>query len=157
MHIRFYEECIYNTSSRRARSIFVPAVPRIMSMSFPVEITFKALLQFKRSLKKRGSGTIRLGVLGGGCSGFQYSISFEDEPTRKTDLVLLKEEPFEALDIQDDFEPVQRIEFRVDKKSAVILDGSVLDYIDTGLIGRGFSFTNPQEKSKCGCGVSFNV
>jgi iron-sulfur cluster assembly protein len=49
------------------------------------------------------------------------------------------------------------LEFRVDKKSAVILEGSTLDYIDTGLIGRGFSFRNPQEKSRCGCGVSFQT
>lgn len=110
-------------------------------MTFPVVITPKALKKFRESLDKRGSGTVRLGIIGGGCSGFQYSISFDDNEVRKSDNVLVAEQ----------------VEFRVDPKSAVLLKDATLDYIDIGLIGRGFSFKNPQEKSKCGCGVSFHV
>lgn len=110
-------------------------------MTFPVTITPKALENFRLSREKRGSGAFRLGVAGGGCSGFQYRIEFDDNEPRSSDHVM-----------KDGI-----LEFRVDKKSAVILEGSTLDYIDTGLIGRGFSFRNPQEKSRCGCGVSFQT
>ncbi len=110
-------------------------------MTFPVTITPKALKKFKESVEQRKSGAVRLGIIGGGCSGFQYSISFDDGEARPKDLILVEE----------------GTEFRVDPKSAVILAGATLDYIDTGLVGRGFSFKNPQEKSKCGCGVSFHT
>jgi iron-sulfur cluster assembly protein len=110
-------------------------------MTFPVTITTKALDNFRLSREKRGSGAFRLGVIGGGCSGFQYKIEVDDGPARTSDHVMTD----------------GILEFRIDKKSAVILEGSTLDYIDTGLIGRGFSFKNPQEKSRCGCGVSFHV
>lgn len=108
---------------------------------FPVAITAKAIEQFKKRLEERGSGCVRLGIIGGGCSGFQYSISFDDHPARESDYVLVE----------------GSAEFRIDRKSAVMLAGATLDYIDTGLVGRGFSFKNPQEKSRCGCGVSFHT
>ena len=110
-------------------------------MTFPVTITTKAIDKFRESLQKRSSGAVRLGIIGGGCSGFQYSISFDDDKARPKDLILVE----------------GGTEFRIDPKSAVLLKDATLDYIDTGLIGRGFSFKNPQEKSKCGCGVSFQV
>lgn len=110
-------------------------------MSFPVRLTPKALQKFKEGLTTRGSGTVRLGIIGGGCSGFQYSISYDDSEARATDNIFFED----------------GVEIRVDKKSSVLLEGAVLDYIDTGLVGRGFSFSNPQEKSRCGCGVSFHV
>lgn len=110
-------------------------------MTFPVKLTEKALKKFKEGRAARGAGAVRLGIIGGGCSGFQYSISYDDSQVRSTDHVLVDGE----------------LEIRIDKKSAILLEGASLDYIDTGLVGRGFSFSNPQEKSRCGCGVSFHV
>ncbi len=110
-------------------------------MNFPVKLTPKALKKFKEGLMIRGAGAVRLGIIGGGCSGFQYSISYDDADARPTDNIFSED----------------GVEIRVDKKSAVLLEGATLDYIDTGLVGRGFSFSNPQEKSRCGCGVSFHT
>ena len=83
---------------------------------------------------------MRLGVKGGGCSGFSYVIQYEDTPPRPQDTV------YDAGGVR----------FYVDKKSFVYLAGSVLDYEQT-LMFQGFKFKNPQEASSCGCGHSFTV
>ena len=96
----------------------------------------------KKRLAQRGTpdAAIRLGVRGGGCSGFSYVIEFADDAPRDRDRV------FEAGGVR----------FYVDKKSLVYLAGSVLDYEKT-VVFQGFKFKNPQEASKCGCGHSFQV
>ena len=96
----------------------------------------------KKRLAQRGTpdAAIRLGVRGGGCSGFSYVIEFADDAPRDRDLV------FEASGVR----------FYVDKKSLVYLAGSVLDYEKT-VVFQGFKFKNPQEASRCGCGHSFTV
>src|SRR5262245_18807970 len=96
----------------------------------------------KKRLAQRGTpdAAIRLGVRGGGCSGFSYVIEFADDPPRERDLV------YEAGGVR----------FYVDKKSFVYLAGSALDYEKT-LVFSGFKFRNPQEASRCGCGHSFTV
>ncbi|MBS1813889.1 MAG: iron-sulfur cluster assembly accessory protein [Acidobacteria bacterium] len=82
---------------------------------------------------------LRIGVVGGGCSGFQYSMSFEngqgmmDKVVRYDDLKVF-----------------------VDATSAMYLNGCVVDYVET-LEAAGFKFENPQVKSTCGCGSSFSV
>jgi iron-sulfur cluster assembly protein len=83
---------------------------------------------------------VRLGVKGGGCSGFSYVIAFEDTPPKERDTV------YDA----------DGVRFYVDKKSFVYLAGSTLDYEQT-LMFQGFKFKNPQEASSCGCGHSFTV
>ena len=110
-------------------------------MTFPLKITQKAIDKFKEGIAKRGGGAVRLGVIGGGCSGFQYTISYDDYPGKPSDILL-----------EDG-----TLEVRVDPKSATFMQEATLDYIDTGLVGRGFSFKNPQEKSRCGCGTSFST
>jgi iron-sulfur cluster assembly protein len=96
----------------------------------------------KKRLAQRGTpdAAIRLGVRGGGCSGFSYVIEFADDAPRDRDRV------FEAGGVR----------FYVDKKSLVYLAGSVLDYEKT-VVFQGFKFKNPQEASRCGCGHSFTV
>jgi iron-sulfur cluster assembly protein len=96
----------------------------------------------KEKLAKRGTpeAAIRLGIKGGGCSGFSYVIQFEDEPPRERDRVY-------------DFDGVR---FIVDRKSLIYLAGSLLDYERT-LMFQGFKFRNPNEASSCGCGHSFTV
>jgi iron-sulfur cluster assembly protein len=107
-----------------------------------VTITDAAVEYAKKRLAQRGTpdAAIRLGVRGGGCSGFSYVIEFADDPPRERDLV------FEAGGVR----------FYVDKKSFVYLAGSALDYEKT-LVFAGFKFKNPQEASRCGCGHSFTV
>ena len=96
----------------------------------------------KKRLAQRGTpdAAIRLGVRGGGCSGFSYVIEFADDPPRDRDRV------YEA----------DGVRFYVDKKSLVYLAGSMLDYEKT-VVFQGFKFKNPQEASRCGCGHSFTV
>lgn len=83
---------------------------------------------------------IRVGIKGGGCSGFSYVLRFEDDPPRDRDVV------FEQHDVK----------MVVDKKSLSYLNGSTLDWEKT-LLRQGFKFINPNEKSSCGCGLSFSV
>jgi iron-sulfur cluster assembly protein len=109
-------------------------------------VTSQAVEAIRRQLEKRGSGdTIRVGIRGGGCSGFSYVIEFDDNPPRSGDLVLEFAEP-------------EKTTVRVvcDKKSILYLGGSVLDWEKT-LMFQGFKFKNPQEASRCGCGHSFTV
>jgi iron-sulfur cluster assembly protein len=112
-----------------------------------IAVSDKAVEAARAALKKRGTldAAVRVGVRGGGCSGFSYSIEFTDDPPRKGDLVL--EFPKEG-------EPTVRI--FCDKKSILYLGGSVLDHEKT-LMYQGFKFKNPQEASRCGCGHSFTV
>jgi iron-sulfur cluster assembly protein len=107
-----------------------------------VTITDGAVEYAKKRLAQRGTpdAAVRLGVRGGGCSGFSYVIEFADDPPRERDLV------FEAGGVR----------FYVDKKSFIYLAGSALDYEKT-LVFQGFKFKNPQEASRCGCGHSFTV
>jgi len=107
-----------------------------------ITISDKAVEFAKKKLAARGTpdAAVRLGVKGGGCSGFSYVIQYEDTPPRERDIV------YDAGGVR----------FYVDKKSFVYLAGSVLDYEQT-LMFQGFKFKNPQEASSCGCGHSFTV
>ena len=112
------------------------------SPSRSVGVSDAAVAYAKQRLQVRGTpdAAIRLGVKGGGCSGFSYVIEFSDDPPRERDIV-------------QEFDGVK---FYVDKKSLIYLAGSVLDYEKTVMF-QGFKFKNPQEASKCGCGHSFTV
>jgi iron-sulfur cluster assembly protein len=107
-----------------------------------VHVTAAAVEYAKKRLQKRGTpgAAVRLGIKGGGCSGFSYVIEFSDEEPRSRDTV-------------SEFDGVR---FYIDKKSMLYLNGSTLDYVNT-LIFQGFKFLNPQEATKCGCGHSFTV
>lgn len=107
-----------------------------------VHVTSAAVEYAKKRLEKRGTpnAAVRLGIKGGGCSGFSYVIEFSDEEPRSRDTV-------------SEFDGVR---FYIDKKSMLYLNNSTLDYVNT-LIFQGFKFLNPQEASKCGCGHSFTV
>ena len=123
-----------------------PAAPSSVSESSKsrreITISDKAVEFAKKKLLQRGTpdAAVRLGVKGGGCSGFSYVIQYEDTPPKERDTV------YDAGGVR----------FYVDKKSFVYLAGSVLDYEQT-LMFQGFKFKNPQEASSCGCGHSFTV
>ncbi len=106
-----------------------------------VTVTDKALEQIRGIYAKENPTPekgLRLGVVGGGCSGLSYKMDFS-EP-REKDYVLNFGE----------------VKIFVDPKSAIYLKGIVLDFKD-GLQGKGFVFDNPNAKNTCGCGESFTV
>jgi len=82
---------------------------------------------------------LRISVVGGGCSGFSYSMAFENAPG-----MLDKTYDYEGLKVY------------IDQASMLYLDGAEVDYVET-LEGSGFKFNNPHVKSTCGCGSSFSV
>jgi iron-sulfur cluster assembly accessory protein len=82
---------------------------------------------------------LRIGVVGGGCSGFQYSMSFEN-----------------ASGMMDKVYTFDGLKVFVDATSAMYLNGCIVDYVEN-LEAAGFKFENPQVKSTCGCGSSFSV
>jgi iron-sulfur cluster assembly protein len=112
-----------------------------------IAVSQKAVDAMRAQLEKRNtpSSAIRVGLRGGGCSGFSYVIEFDDNPPRPGDLVL--EFPEEGK---------STVRVFCDKKSIIYLGGSVLDWEKT-LMFQGFKFKNPNEASSCGCGHSFNV
>jgi iron-sulfur cluster assembly protein len=112
-----------------------------------ISVSAAAVDAMRMNLQKRGTpdAAIRVGIRGGGCSGFSYVIEFDDEPPRKGDLVLEFEE-----------EGKNKVRVFCDRKSILYLGGSVLDWEKT-LMFQGFKFKNPQEASRCGCGHSFTV
>ncbi len=105
-----------------------------------VNVTPKAVEKIRAAFQREGvKGGLRLGVLGGGCSGLSYQFKF-DPKARPTDRVL-------------NFDDV---EVYIDPKSMVFLDGMTLDWKDS-LIQSGFVFDNPHAKKSCGCGTSFSA
>jgi len=121
--------------------------PTDASAKKTIGVSAPAVEAMRMNLAKRGTpdAAIRVGIRGGGCSGFSYVIEFDDDPPRKGDLVL-----------EFDEEGKSRVRVYCDKKSILYLGGSVLDWEKT-LMFQGFKFKNPREASRCGCGHSFTV
>jgi iron-sulfur cluster assembly accessory protein len=107
----------------------------------PVNLTPTAVTKVKEIMGQQSPvpAGLRIGVVGGGCSGFSYSMSFENAPG-----VMDKVYSFDDLKVY------------VDATSAMYLNGCVVDFVET-LEASGFKFENPNVKSTCGCGSSFNV
>jgi len=82
---------------------------------------------------------LRISVVGGGCSGFSYSMAFDN-----------------ASNMLDKTYKFGDLQVFIDQASMLYLDGVEVDYVET-LEGSGFKFNNPQVKSTCGCGSSFSV
>ena len=108
-----------------------------------IVLTEKAAVEVKKVLEENGQATetmLRVGVAGGGCSGFQYDLRFDTEYS-------------ESDDSKTDQHGVTVV---VDKKSALFLEGTTLDFHD-GIDKRGFTFDNPNAVKSCGCGSSFQA
>jgi iron-sulfur cluster assembly protein len=107
-----------------------------------VIVTDSAAQQIKRLLDQEGkleTHALRMKVVGGGCSGLQYQLAFDDQ-VRENDTRV----------------EGNGIHLLVDEKSALYLVGTTLDYVDT-LMESGFKIQNPSAKSTCGCGQSFGA
>lgn len=121
-----------------------------------VEITKNALKRIRVAMAKEGvspeQGGLRLGVMGGGCSGLSYSIRFDSEP-RQRDRVFVFGAGVETPGDPTNAAPVRLF---VDPKSFLYLAGMVLDFEET-LMRQGFNFINPNSTKSCGCGSSFTA
>jgi iron-sulfur cluster assembly protein len=107
-----------------------------------VSVTESAAQQIKRLLDQEGKAethALRMKVVGGGCSGLQYQLAFDDQ-VRENDAEIES----------------NGVRVRIDEKSALYLVGTTLDYVDT-LMESGFKIQNPNAKSTCGCGQSFGA
>ncbi len=106
-----------------------------------IALTVEAVTKVREMIQEqepRPAG-LRIAVVGGGCSGFSYSMNFENNPG--------------MLDKTYDSDGFKLF---VDQASLIYLDGIEVDFVNT-LEGSGFKFNNPQVKSTCGCGSSFSV
>ena len=116
--------------------------PAVGAAGQGLQVTDRAVKRIRVAMEKEGvsssEGGLRLGVMGGGCSGLSYSIRFDSRP-RERDRIY-------------EFDGVRVF---VDPKSFVYLHGMTLDYEET-LMRQGFNFINPNSSRSCGCGSSFS-
>ena len=112
------------------------------SSSQDLTVTERAVKHIRGAMAKEGispiEGGLRLGVMGGGCSGLSYSLKFDTQP-RERDRIF-------------EFDGVRVF---IDPKSFVYLHGMTLDY-EESLMRQGFNFINPNSTRSCGCGSSFS-
>jgi iron-sulfur cluster assembly accessory protein len=118
-----------------------PETPPAAPKAAPVTLTATAIGKVREIMSQQNPvpAGLRIGVVGGGCSGFSYSMSFEN-----------------AAGMMDKVFNMDGLKVYVDATSLMYLNGCVVDYVET-LEGAGFKFENPNVKSTCGCGSSFSV
>jgi iron-sulfur cluster assembly protein len=106
-----------------------------------IAVSDRAVAEIKKAAGQRAVPPkgLRVGIRGGGCTGFSYLFEWSDTDPRPEDNVLSFEDG--------------KVRVFVDPKSTLYLDGSTLEY-QTTMMGRGFKFTNPNVKGTCGCGES---
>ena len=107
-----------------------------------IALTERAVKEIRRILSEQKMSEVtalRVGVKGGGCSGFSYTLGFDDQ--------------FSEVDQLNEIEGVRVV---CDPKSFLYLNGTQIDFEDN-LMGRGFKFGNPNASKTCGCGESFSV
>ena len=114
-----------------------PALPAVAPAS-TIDITASAAQEITRQRDKRETpkASIRIGVRGGGCTGFSYVFEWAEAP-RATDHVIEQ----------------HGVSVVIDPKSMVYLRGLQLDFVRS-MMGHGFKFNNPNAKGNCGCGES---
>jgi iron-sulfur cluster assembly accessory protein len=105
-----------------------------------ITLTPDAIAKVKVLLsEQKEEAGLRIAVLGGGCSGFQYQMTLEKE-SKEDDKVI----------------DMEGLKVFIDSRSLLYLSGTEVDYID-GENGSGFKFDNPNAKQACGCGESFEA
>ena len=106
-----------------------------------ISLTANAIAKVKETMAQQNPvpAGLRVGVVGGGCSGFSYSMQFEN-----------------GAGMMDKVFDMDGLKVYVDATSVMYLNGCIVDYVET-LEGAGFKFENPNVKSTCGCGSSFSV
>jgi iron-sulfur cluster assembly protein len=102
-----------------------------------ISVTAAAEISRQRLARGTPEAAIRIGIRGGGCTGFSYLFDWQEGPPRATDKVFTQ----------------HGVTVVVDPKSFVYLKGTELDFV-TSMMGHGFKFNNPNAKGACGCGES---
>jgi iron-sulfur cluster assembly accessory protein len=117
------------------------SAPEVKTKTAPITLTSSAVVKVREIMSQQNPvpAGLRVGVVGGGCSGFSYSMSFENAPG-----------------MMDKTFDMDGLKVYVDATSVMYLNGCIVDYVET-LEGAGFKFENPNVKSTCGCGSSFSV
>lgn len=110
-----------------------------LTLTEVAELRLRAFLQGSAKAENQAQRGVRFSVVDGGCSGYQYSLDITNEP--KPD---------------DLYEQQGKIRVYIDKESAPLLEGVVVDYVE-GLTQSGFKFSNPNATDTCGCGQSFQA
>lgn len=111
------------------------------TMVQPIILTDTALTQLKRIMEEQkvpDNYGLRVGVKGGGCSGFSYVLGFDERKDK------------------DDVHVIGDLNVFMEKAHAIYLLGMEIDWVE-GLNNRGFTFTNPNASDTCGCGTSFSA
>ncbi len=118
-----------------------PEIAELKTVAAPLVLTSSATAKVREIMATQDPlpAGLRIGVVGGGCSGFQYSMSFENQQG-----------------MMDKVYHFEDIKVFVDATSLMYLKGCVVDYVET-LEAAGFKFENPNTKSTCGCGSSFSA
>lgn len=113
--------------------------PELVADPESVTVTSAAIEEIRRQAKLRENPAvaIRVGLRGGGCSGFTYTFDWDDDPPRDKDTVITEDE----------------VQIYIDHRSMKLLKGTILDYHRT-LMNQGFKFHNPNSTGSCGCGES---
>jgi iron-sulfur cluster assembly protein len=110
----------------------------------PINLSETAAKEIKTIIKDQGlpeaETKLRVGVKGGGCSGFSYMLDLTEEPKSEMD---------EEMEVHG-------VKILIDMKSYLYLNGVEIDFKDE-VMGRGFVFKNPNATSTCGCGSSFTA
>ena len=104
-----------------------------------IDLTDSAANKMKELLDGSQKTGIRVGVLGGGCSGLQYKLEMSSSPDKGDKIITVKE-----------------VDLYVDKKSYLFLVGTTIDFV-SDMMQMGFKFVNPNAKRTCGCGESFGA
>ncbi len=104
-----------------------------------IDLTDSAANKMKELLNNSENTGVRVGVLGGGCSGLQYKLEMSSSPLKDDKIITVKE-----------------VDLYVDKKSHLFLIGTTIDFV-TDMMQMGFKFINPNAKRTCGCGESFGA
>jgi iron-sulfur cluster assembly protein len=117
----------------------VGCIEAMDATDFPITVDPAAVVQMRRILERKGEpgSFIRVGVKGGGCSGYEYVFKIETK----------------QLEIDHEVE-IDGVKIVLDSKSADFLNGAMLVYTGN-LLGGGFAFENPNAAKSCGCGTSF--
>jgi iron-sulfur cluster assembly accessory protein len=108
-----------------------------------IRLTPKAAAMVRETIEKEGGkfAGLRIAVVGGGCSGFQYSLDLDEKGANPDDMTFVEE----------------GVTCFVDPMSSMYLMGVEVDYVEGQFGQSGFSFKNPSAKSTCGCGSSFSA
>jgi iron-sulfur cluster assembly protein len=107
-----------------------------------ITITERARAEVRRIIEEQSlsdATALRVGVKGGGCSGFSYTLGFDDQ-----------------VNDMDQINEIEGVRVVCDPKSFLYLNGTQIDF-EESLMGRGFKFANPNASNSCGCGESFSV